>query len=172
MILYLFYIRKVFFEGTSKSSTAFFTVYRIRGFYTIQACLGRKLKKRNFLVWTWYFPFVCENPFYPFQQIKKHIYEICFLERGLATIVSALGYSTNIILAAFVFVHFVSNSREGIFKLLSPGFDSKESILQVYVDCCCQYDDPIPTRFLASIDCYKIPALSFEFYRQKLLAGK
>ncbi len=26
LILYLFYIRKVFFEGTSKSSTAFFTV--------------------------------------------------------------------------------------------------------------------------------------------------
>jgi hypothetical protein len=27
LILYLFYIRKVFFEGTSKSLTAFFTVY-------------------------------------------------------------------------------------------------------------------------------------------------
>jgi hypothetical protein len=26
LILYLFYIRKVFFEGTSKSLTAFFTV--------------------------------------------------------------------------------------------------------------------------------------------------
>ncbi len=30
MILYLFYIRKVFLEGTSKSSTAFFTVYHLR----------------------------------------------------------------------------------------------------------------------------------------------
>ncbi len=27
LLLYLFYIRKVFLEGTSKSSTAFFTVY-------------------------------------------------------------------------------------------------------------------------------------------------
>jgi hypothetical protein len=29
--LYLFYIRKVFFEGTSKSSMAFFTVYGVKG---------------------------------------------------------------------------------------------------------------------------------------------
>ena len=34
------------------------------------------------------------------------------------------------------------------------------------------YDNPIPTRFLAPKDCYKIPVLSFELYRQKLLAGK
>ncbi len=29
LLLYLFYIRKVFLEGTSKSSTAFFTVYNL-----------------------------------------------------------------------------------------------------------------------------------------------
>ncbi len=35
-----------------------------------------------------------------------------------------------------------------------------------------QYDNPIPTRFLAPIDFSNIPVLSFELYRQKLLAGK
>jgi hypothetical protein len=38
-------------------------------------------------------------------------------------------------LAAFVFVPYVSDSREGIFKFLRfPGIDSKESIPSAYVD--------------------------------------
>jgi hypothetical protein len=74
-------------------------------------------------------------------------------------------------LSAFVFVPSVSYSREGIFKLLSLGVDSKELIPPAYVDLC-QYDNPIPTRFLAPIECTKIPALTFVLYRQKLLAGK
>jgi hypothetical protein len=38
--------------------------------------------------------------------------------------------------------------------------DSKESIPQAYVVCSLVdlYDNPIPTRFLAPIDCSKIPA--------------
>jgi hypothetical protein len=43
-----------------------------------------------------------------------------------------------------------------IFKRLrSPEIDSKESIPPVFVG---RYDNPIPTRFLATIDCSKIPA--------------
>ncbi len=44
-----------------------------------------------------------------------------------------------------------------IFKYIrNPWIDSKESIPPAYVAC---YDNPIPTRFLAPIDCLKIPAL-------------
>ncbi len=47
----------------------------------------------------------------------------------------------------------------GIFKLLwSPGIDSKESIPPAYVAW--RDDNPSITRFLASIDCSKIPALA------------
>jgi hypothetical protein len=51
---------------------------------------------------------------------------------------------------------------DGIFKLLgSPVIDSKESIPPAYVAWRInqQYDNPILTRFLAPIDCSKIPAL-------------
>ncbi len=48
--------------------------------------------------------------------------------------------------------------RARIFKLLkSPRIDSKKSIPPAG-----RYDNPIPTRFLAPIDCLKIPALGFE----------
>ncbi len=40
MTLYLFYIRKVFFEGTPESSTAFFTVY-------LEKVICRKLLQVN-----------------------------------------------------------------------------------------------------------------------------
>ncbi len=47
-----------------------------------------------------------------------------------------------------------------IFVLLwSPGIDSKEPILSTYVAWAGWYENPIPTRFLAPIDCLKIPAL-------------
>ncbi len=46
-----------------------------------------------------------------------------------------------------------------IFELLmSPGIDSKESIPQAYVSWRAGYDNPIPARFLAPMDCLKIPA--------------
>jgi hypothetical protein len=46
--------------------------------------------------------------------------------------------------------------RAGIFKLWrSPGIDYSASLCSLAG----RYDNPIPTRFLASIDCTKIPAL-------------
>ncbi len=46
------------------------------------------------------------------------------------------------------------------FKLVrNPRLDSKESIPPACVASWGRYDNPIPTRFLASIDCLKIPAL-------------
>ncbi len=52
--------------------------------------------------------------------------------------------------------------RDKIFKLLRiPGIDSKESISPAYVSLAGQNDKPIPTRFLAPIDCLKIPAQSY-----------
>jgi hypothetical protein len=49
--------------------------------------------------------------------------------------------------------------RDGIFKLLrSPGIDSKQSIPPASVAWRAGYDNLIPTRFLAHIDCSKIPA--------------
>ncbi len=52
------------------------------------------------------------------------------------------------------------STRAGIFKpLRSPGIDSKESIPPAYVVWRVRYDNPIPTRFLVPIDCFKIPAL-------------
>jgi hypothetical protein len=48
----------------------------------------------------------------------------------------------------------------GIFKLLwSPGIDSTESIPPACSPAG-RYENPIPTRFLASIDYLKIPALA------------
>jgi len=50
-------------------------------------------------------------------------------------------------------------SRGGIFKLLwSPGIDSKESIPPAYVALAGRYDNSIPTRLLAPIDCSKMSA--------------
>jgi hypothetical protein len=50
--------------------------------------------------------------------------------------------------------------RAQIFKLpRSPRVDSKESIPPAYVATRVGYDNPIPNRFLAPIDCFKIPAL-------------
>ncbi len=77
--------------------------------------------------------------------------------------------STQLLLSLFLLPP-VSNSREGIFKLLRI----PESIPR---NRFCQPmqtggPNPLPTRFLAPIDCSKIPALSFEIYWQKLLAGK
>ncbi len=47
-----------------------------------------------------------------------------------------------------------------IFKRLwSPGIDLKESIPPAYEAHGPVYDNPISTRFLAPIDCLKIPAL-------------
>jgi hypothetical protein len=43
--------------------------------------------------------------------------------------------------------------------LRSLGIDSKESILPAYASLAGQYDNPITFRFLAPIDCSKIPAL-------------
>ncbi len=46
-----------------------------------------------------------------------------------------------------------------IFTLLrSPRIDFKEPILPDCVDCRARYDSPIPTRFLAPIECLKIQA--------------
>ncbi len=55
-----------------------------------------------------------------------------------------------------------SHIRVQILKLLrSPGIDSKEPVPP---GCVCslagRYDNPIPTLFLAPIDCFKIPAHS------------
>jgi hypothetical protein len=48
--------------------------------------------------------------------------------------------------------------RGGTFILLrSPGIDSINSAS--LCSLAGRYDNPIPTRFLALIDCYKIPAL-------------
>jgi hypothetical protein len=48
----------------------------------------------------------------------------------------------------------LSSTRDGIFKLLrSPGIDSAS-----LCSLAGRYDNPIPTQFLASIDCSKIPA--------------
>jgi hypothetical protein len=44
--------------------------------------------------------------------------------------------------------------------LWSPGIDSKEWIPPAYVASRAGYDNPIPTRFLAPVDCLKIPALA------------
>ncbi len=54
-----------------------------------------------------------------------------------------------------------SKSRYGNFKLSrSPGIDSKESKPPAYLAWrAVLYGNPIPTRFLAPIDCSKIPAL-------------
>jgi hypothetical protein len=52
-------------------------------------------------------------------------------------------------------------TRAGIFKLLwSPGIDSREWIPPAYVLCSLvgRYDNPIPTWFLAPIDCLKLLA--------------
>ncbi len=63
----------------------------------------------------------------------------------------------------FSFAKFL-NTRNGIFILLRiPGIDS--------VSLCGlagRYDNPIPTRFLAPIDCYKIPALVSHFIPAKM----
>ncbi len=49
-------------------------------------------------------------------------------------------------------------SRARIFKLLrSPKIDPKELISAMLCSQAGQYDNPIPTRFLAPIDCLKIP---------------
>ncbi len=54
---------------------------------------------------------------------------------------------------------FVSSNWARIFKRLwSPGIDSEEWIPPAYV-AWRAYDKPIPTQFLAPIDCLKIPAL-------------
>ncbi len=53
------------------------------------------------------------------------------------------------------------NICAGIFKLLrSPGIDSKEIDSASLCSLAGQYVNPIPTRFLAPINCLKIPALS------------
>ncbi len=53
-------------------------------------------------------------------------------------------------------------SRVRIFKRLwSPGIDSKESIPPAYEARRAGTNNPIPTRFLAPIDCLKIPELVF-----------
>ncbi len=50
-------------------------------------------------------------------------------------------------------------ARARIFKhLWSPGIDSKKWILPAYSSLAGRYDNPIPHRFLAPIDCLKIPA--------------
>ncbi len=55
------------------------------------------------------------------------------------------------------------DSRYGIFKLLrGQRVSSKESIPPAYVATAGQYDNPIPTQFLAPIDCSKMPALESE----------
>jgi hypothetical protein len=42
---------------------------------------------------------------------------------------------------------------------MEPGIDSKELIPPAYAcSLVGRYDNPIPTRFLAPIDCLKIPA--------------
>jgi hypothetical protein len=57
--------------------------------------------------------------------------------------------------------HQLGENRGGIFKLLSsPGIESKESFRQP-CSLAGRYDNPIPTRILAPIDCSKIPALLF-----------
>ncbi len=51
-------------------------------------------------------------------------------------------------------------ARNGICKpLRRPGIDSNESIPGFLCSLGGRYDNPIPTRFLALIDCSKIPAL-------------
>ncbi len=51
------------------------------------------------------------------------------------------------------------HTRAQIFKLLrSPGIDSKAWILPANVAWRAGTINPIPTRFLAPIDCLKIPA--------------
>jgi hypothetical protein len=50
--------------------------------------------------------------------------------------------------------------RARTFKFLwTPGIDSKELIPPAYVAYTGRYDNLIPTRFLASIDCLKIPTM-------------
>ncbi len=53
----------------------------------------------------------------------------------------------------------IDSAREGIFKLLrNPWIDSKESVPPDDVAWRGRYDNPIPTRFPASIDCSIIRA--------------
>jgi hypothetical protein len=61
-----------------------------------------------------------------------------------------------------------TKGRGGIFKLLrSPGIDTKESIPPANVAWAGRYDNPIPTRFLVSINCYKIPAQVAACHREE-----
>ncbi len=54
---------------------------------------------------------------------------------------------------------FERSAKARIFKrLLSAGIDSKESIPPALCSLAGRYDNHIPHRFLASIDCLKIPA--------------
>jgi hypothetical protein len=56
-------------------------------------------------------------------------------------------------------VHNVEGYRDGIFKhVKSPGIDSKEIDAAGLCSLAGRYDNPILTRFLAPIDCLKIPA--------------
>ncbi len=58
-----------------------------------------------------------------------------------------------------IFVLFTSRAR--IFKLLgSPGIESKGNDSASLCSLAGRYDNPIPTQFLAPIDCSKIPALA------------
>ncbi len=59
--------------------------------------------------------------------------------------------------------------RDGIFKpIRSPEIDSKEPIPPTFSQAG-QYDNPIPTRFLAFIDCSKILALDPFMFKTILL---
>ncbi len=70
---------------------------------------------------------------------------------------------------------------DGIFKLLkSPGIDSRESIRRnrfqgIDSASLCSmagwYDNPTPTRFLAPMDCLKIPALESRTIRKRMGGG-
>jgi hypothetical protein len=64
------------------------------------------------------------------------------------------------ILRAMAFkVTVVTVDRDGIFKfLMSPGIDFKRLIPPAYVAWRAGTTSLIPTRFLTSIDCSKIPA--------------
>ncbi len=59
-----------------------------------------------------------------------------------------------------------TGSWDGIFKLLwSPAIDSATASLCSLAG---RYDNPLPTEFLAPIDCSKIPALELYFTSSKL----
>ncbi len=84
---------------------------------------------------------------------KKYIYTI------VASFTYPFQFSNKGILVHNWTVHFIAENRALIINLLmSPRINSKESMQPTYEAWTAGPTNPIPTRFLAPIDCLNIPA--------------